>query len=55
MNDLRLGWNRGDNRMSVQDKSIQFSAQMKVKWWYWPLLILGSVMVIGGIVCVIVL
>jgi hypothetical protein len=37
--------------MTVQDKSI---AQMKLKWWYWPMLILGSVMVIGGIVWVIV-
>ncbi|MFH0768323.1 MAG: hypothetical protein V1932_01990 [Chloroflexota bacterium] len=41
--------------MSVQDKSIQSSAQMKAKWWYWPLLILGSVMIVGGIVSVIVL
>ena len=40
--------------MSVQEKSIQ-SAHVKAKWWYWPLLILGSVMVIGGIVWVIVL
>ena len=41
--------------MTVQDKSIQYSAQMKLKWWYWPVLILGSVMVVGGIVYVIVL
>ncbi len=41
--------------MSVQDKSIQYSAQVNMKWWYWPLRILGSVMVVGGIVGVIVL
>ena len=41
--------------MSVQDKSIQYSTQTKAKWWYWPLLILGSVMVVGGIAGVIVL
>jgi len=41
--------------MSVQDKTIQSSAQVKIKRWYWPLLILGSVMVVGGIVGVIVL
>jgi hypothetical protein len=40
--------------MSIQDKSIQHPIQMKVKWWYWPLLALGSVMVVGGIVGVIV-
>jgi hypothetical protein len=41
--------------MTVQDKSIQSSTQMKLKWWYWPLLILGSVMVVGGIIGAIVL
>jgi hypothetical protein len=41
--------------MSVQDKPFQYSAQVKIKWWYWSLLILGSVMVVGGIVGVIVL
>jgi hypothetical protein len=41
--------------MSVQGKSIQSSAQVKIKRWYWYLLILGSVMVVGGIVGVIVL
>ena len=41
--------------MSAQDKSIQYSVPMKGKWWYWPLLILGSVMVVGGIVGVVVL
>ena len=41
--------------MSVQDKSIQSSAQVKIKRWYWPLLILGSMMVAGGIVGVIIL
>jgi hypothetical protein len=44
-----------ERQMTVQDKSIQYSAQMKLKWWYWPVLILGSVMVVGGIVYVIVL
>jgi hypothetical protein len=41
--------------MGVQEKSAQYTAQVKTKWWYWPLLILGSVMVVGGIVGVIVL
>ena len=41
--------------MSVQDKSIQYSSQVKPKWWYWSLLVLGSVMVVGGIITVIVL
>jgi hypothetical protein len=41
--------------MSVQDKSIQSSARVKIKRWYWPLLILGSMMVVGGIIGVIVL
>ena len=41
--------------MSVQEQSIQFSARVKIKRWYWPLLILGSMMVVGGIVGVIVL
>ncbi len=41
--------------MGVQEKSVQYSAQVRTKWWYWPLLILGSVMVVGGIVGVIVL
>ncbi|MGA2671193.1 MAG: hypothetical protein ABSF21_07275 [Dehalococcoidia bacterium] len=41
--------------MSVLDKSIQYSDQVKTKWWYWPLLILGSVMVVGGIVWVVAL
>jgi hypothetical protein len=41
--------------MGVQEKSAQYSAQANTKWWYWPLLILGSVMVVGGIVSVIVL
>jgi len=34
--------------MGVQEKSVQ------VRWWYWPVLILGSVMIIGGFVYVIV-
>jgi hypothetical protein len=41
--------------MNVQEKAIQSSAQMKLKRWYWPLLILGSAMVVGGIVGAIVL
>jgi len=41
--------------MGVQEKSAQYSAQVRAKWWYWPLLILGSVMVVGGIIGVIVL
>jgi len=39
--------------MGVQEKSAQYTAQLK--WWYWPVLILGSLMVVGGIVGVIVL
>jgi len=41
--------------MSAQDKSIHYLPQVKMKWWFLPLLILGSVMVAGGIVGVIVL
>jgi hypothetical protein len=41
--------------MSVQDKSIQYSAQAKIKQWYWYLLIFGAVMVVGGIIWVVVL
>jgi hypothetical protein len=41
--------------MVIQDKAIQYSAQVKIKWWFWSLLILGSVMVVGGVVAVIVL
>jgi hypothetical protein len=48
--------NREEERqMSVQEKAIQSSAQVKIKWWYWLMLILGSVMVVGGIVSAIVL
>jgi hypothetical protein len=48
--------NREEERqMNVQEKAIQSSAQVKIKWCYWPLLILGSVMVVGGIVGAIVL
>ena len=36
--------------MSVHDKAIQYSTQLKIKWWYWSLLILGLVMVVGGII-----
>jgi hypothetical protein len=41
--------------MRVQDKAIQYSTHVKIKRWYWPLLILGSAMVIGGIVWAIIL
>jgi hypothetical protein len=41
--------------MSVKDRSIRNSVQMKIKWWYWTLLILGSVMVVGGIAYIIIL
>ncbi len=41
--------------MSILNKSIEYSAQVKMKWWYWPLLILGSVIVVGGVVGAIVL
>ena len=41
--------------MSVHEQSIQYSDKGKIRWWYWPVLILGSVMVVGGIVGVIIL
>jgi hypothetical protein len=41
--------------MSILNKSVEFCPRIKMKWWYWPLLILGSVMVIGGIIAAIVL
>jgi len=41
--------------MNVQDKLVQESARVKTKWWYWPLLLLGTLMVVGGIISVIVL
>jgi hypothetical protein len=41
--------------MSTQDKAIQYPAQVKIKRWYWYVLILGSVMVVGGIISLIVL
>ncbi len=37
--------------MSVQEKS---SVQVKIKRWYWLLLILGSVMLVGGIIWAII-
>jgi hypothetical protein len=40
---------------NVQDKSIKNSTRVKVKRWYWYLLILGSTMVVGGIFCVVML
>ena len=36
--------------MSVKDKATESSDQAKIKRWYWSVLILGSVMVVGGIV-----
>lgn len=36
--------------MSVKDKATESSEKLKVKKWYWSVLILGSVMVVGGIV-----
>ncbi len=41
--------------MSILNESIEYSPRVKMKWWYLPLLILGSAMIIGGIVWVIVL
>jgi hypothetical protein len=40
--------------MSTLNKSVQYSIPVKMKWWYMPMLILGSVMFIGGIVWVVV-
>jgi hypothetical protein len=36
--------------MSVRDKSIEYPLQMKMKWWYWPLLILAVVTAVGSII-----
>jgi len=41
--------------MNVQDKTIESSVQVKIKRWYWYLLILGLGMVIGGVACIIIL
>jgi len=35
--------------MSMKDKAIQYSPQVKIKGWYWYLLALGLVMVVSGI------
>jgi hypothetical protein len=43
-----------ERKMGVQEKSIDYVAQGKMKWWYWLMLILGSAMIVGGIVSVIV-
>jgi hypothetical protein len=40
--------------MSTVNKSSQYSAAARMKWWYVPGLILGLVMIIGGIVWIIV-
>jgi len=41
--------------MGVQDKAVEYTATAKMKWWYLPMLVLGSVMVIGGIIAAVVL
>jgi len=41
--------------MTIHEQSIQSSDQVKIKRRYWYLLVLGSVMVVGGIVSVMVL
>jgi hypothetical protein len=41
--------------MGAQEKVIPYSSPAKMKWWHWLMLILGSVMIIGGIISVIVL
>jgi hypothetical protein len=41
--------------MAIQDKTIEYTARGKMKWWYWLMLISGSAMVIGGIISAIVL
>ena len=40
--------------MGTQDKTIHYSTRAKMKWWYWLMLILGSMMIIIGVVWVIV-
>jgi len=40
--------------MDVQEKVLQPFAQAKAKWWYWPLLTLGSITLVGGIVWLII-
>jgi len=34
--------------ISAQDKAIQNFTRVKMKWWHWLMLILGSVMIVGG-------
>jgi hypothetical protein len=31
------------------------ASRLKMKWWYWTMLISGSVMVLGGIISIIIL
>ena len=45
------GIRKEGRRMGVQDKSIEHHA---LKRWYWPALILGLVMVVGGILWVVI-
>jgi hypothetical protein len=54
-NLVAFGDREEERQMGVQDKSIEYITQRRMKWWYWFMLILGSIMIIGGIVYVIVL
>jgi len=36
--------------MSIRDTSIEYPLRMKMKWWYWPPLILGAVIAVVSIV-----
>jgi hypothetical protein len=39
--------------MSIQDKPLRFYSQIKIQWWHCLLLLIGSLIVIEGIVCLI--
>jgi hypothetical protein len=41
--------------MNIDEKVISYSTHPKIKWWYWSLLILGCLMIVGGIVFAVIL
>ena len=40
--------------MSIQDNAMKHTTHIKMKWWFWLLLILGIILIIGGIVYMLV-
>jgi hypothetical protein len=36
--------------MSIMNKSVESTPRMKMLWWYWPVLILGSLIFVSVIV-----